>query len=98
MFRNARHVPFGAEAGIHQSAFLDWPGNHHDDDERLDKLVPAGRWNLVWESLVARSPIGVRISRGYEDTAVIGLSSQINGQAISDSARRTLVEGMTESR
>ncbi|HEX2973325.1 MAG TPA: hypothetical protein VHP11_13400, partial [Tepidisphaeraceae bacterium] len=37
---NARHVTFGSEAAIHLSAFFDWPGNHTDEDPKLDQSIP----------------------------------------------------------
>jgi hypothetical protein len=93
---NARHLTFGAEAGIHLSAFFDWPGNHQDEDGKLETLPPAGRWNLVWDSLVARSPLGLRVSRGFERTTVVGLSSAFNEKSVSDSGRHTLLSGTAE--
>ena len=51
---------------------------------------------LVWDSLAARSPLGLRVSKGFERTAVAGLFSAFNEQAISNSGRGTFVEGATE--
>jgi hypothetical protein len=93
---NARHLAFGSEAGIHLSAFAGWPGNHNDEDAKLDALPAAGRWNLVWDSLVARSPLALRVSKGFEKTAVLDLDSQLNDRAIFDSGRQTFFEGTRE--
>ncbi len=94
---NARHVTFGHEAGIHLSAFFDWPGNHTDEDPKLDASVTPVRWTLVYDSLVARSPIGVRIGRAVTSTVVVDAVSAFNQRSVSDSGRNSVVTGMRET-
>jgi len=88
---NARHVKFGQEAGIHLSQFLGWVGSVSDDDAKLDSLPPTMRWNLIYDCLVARSPIGIRVGRGIDHTVIVEPFSAGNQQAISDAGRQTLV-------
>jgi len=88
---NARHVKFGDEAGIHLSQVIGWPGNFSDDDARLDAMPSTMRWNLVYDCLVARSPVGIRVGRGIERTVIVEPLSALNGKPISDSGRQTTV-------
>jgi hypothetical protein len=88
---NARHVKFGQEAGIHLSQLLGWPGGVSDDDVKLDQMPPTMRWNLIYDCLVARSPIGIRVGRGIDHTVIVEPFSACNGQPISDAGRRTVI-------
>ena len=88
---NARHVKFGQEAGIHLSQLLGWPGSNSDDDARLDPMPPTMRWNLIFDCLVARSPIGIRVGRGIEHTIIIEPFSAYNERAISDAGKQTVI-------
>ncbi|MGA2067230.1 MAG: hypothetical protein ABSG86_19820 [Thermoguttaceae bacterium] len=88
---NARHVKFGQEAGIHLSQLLGWPGSVSDDDAKLDQMPPTMRWNLIYDCLVARSPIGIRVGRGIDHTVIVEPFSAYNDQPISDAGRQTVI-------
>ena len=88
---NARHVKFGQEAGIHLSQLLGWPGGVTDDDAKLDQMPPTMRWNLIYDCLVARSPIGIRVGRGIDHTVIVEPFSACNDQPISNAGRQTVV-------
>lgn len=88
---NARHVKFGQEAGIHLSQLLAWPGGTSDDDPKLDTLPATMRWNLIYDCLVARSPLGIRVGRGIERTVIVEPFSAFNVQPISDAGRQTAI-------
>ena len=88
---NARHVKFGQEAGIHLSQLLGWPGSVSDDDAKLDQMPPTMRWNLIYDCLVARSPIGIRVGRGIDHTVIVEPFSACNDQPISDAGRQTVI-------
>jgi hypothetical protein len=88
---NARHVKFGQEAGIHLSQLLGWPGSVSDDDPKLDTMTPTMRWNLIYDCLVARSPIGIRVGRGIDHTVIVEPLSAGNVQPISDAGRQTAI-------
>ena len=92
---NARHVKFGQEAGIHLSQLLGWPGSVSDDDPMLDALPATMRWNLIYDCLVARSPVGICVGRGIDRTVIVEPFSAYNAQPISDAGRRTVVEKPT---
>jgi len=92
---NARHVKFGDEAGIHLSQVIGWPGNFSDDDAKLDAMPATMRWNLIYDCLVARSPVGIRVGRGIEHTVIVEPFSALNGKPISDSGRQTIVANPT---
>jgi hypothetical protein len=92
---SARFPTFGHEAGIHLSEGIGWWGRVNDDDERLDEMPPATRWNLIYDCLVARSPVGVRVGRGIENTMIVNPYSALNDTPVSDSGRGTLVHNPT---
>jgi hypothetical protein len=88
---NARHVKFGQEAGIHLSQLIGWPGGVSDDDPKLDALPATMRWNLIFDCLIARSPLGIRVGRGIDHTVIVEPFSADNGQLISDAGRQTVI-------
>ena len=92
---NARHVKFGHEAGIHLSQLVGWPGSVSDEDPKLDEIPPTMRWTLIYDCLVARSPVGIRVGRGIDHTVIVEPFSAGNGQPISDVGRKTVVVNPT---
>ena len=92
---NARHVKFGQEAGIHLSQLIGWPGGVSDDDPKLDALPATMRWNLIYDCLIARSPLGIRVGRGIDHTVIVEPFSADNGQPISDAGRQTVIVSPT---
>jgi len=93
---NARHSTFGSEAAVHLSLISGWAGNHQDENPDFQNECLASS-NLIWGVLVARSPVGLRISSGFENTAVIDFSSQFNDTAVSDSGKDSFFQGTIES-
>ena len=92
---NARHVKFGQEAGIHLSQLLGWPGSVSDDAAKLDALPATMRWNLIYDCLIARSPLGIRVGRGIDHTVIVDPFSAGNAQPISDAGRQTVIANPT---
>ena len=93
---NARHSTFGSEAAVHLSLISGWAGNHQDESPDFQNGC-LGSSNLVWGVLAARSPVGIRISSGFENTAVIDFSSEHNDAAISNSGKSSYFQGTIES-
>jgi len=88
-------VKFGQEAGIHLSQLLGWPGSVSDDDAKLDALPATMRWNLIYDCLIARSPLGIRVGRGIEHTVIVDPFSAGNAQPLSDAGRQTVIANPT---
>ena len=53
------------------------------------------RWNLIYDCLVARSPIGIRVGRGIDHTVIVEPFSACNDHPISDAGRQTVIVAPT---
>ena len=54
-------------------------------------MPPTMRWNLIYDCLIARSPIGIRVGRGIDHRVIVEPFSACNGQPISDAGRQTVI-------
>ena len=53
-------------------------------------MPPTMRWNLIYDCLVARSPVGIRVGRGIDHTVIVEPFSAYD-RPISDAGRQTAV-------
>ena len=72
---------------MHFSVQRRWPGMDNDDDPKLDAESPRIRWTLLWENLVHEAPVGLRFSRGMENTVVDGHVTVDARRPVWDSSR-----------